>query len=156
MHTKKGFSLLELLIVLAIFTIIASITLTSYCRHLSKYQLRGAARLLMGDIMLAKTRAVSQNNRYRIMFIDDHQYNILDDDDDDNSADDDELTIHRDIQKFYKNITFGTTEAAKPSKNPIFSPLGTMHWPLGYTINLRNNYGITSVVISSAGRVRIE
>ncbi|NQU32119.1 MAG: type II transport protein GspH [Bacteroidetes bacterium] len=155
MHNSKGFSLVELLVVIGIIAIIAGIAASSFLGNLPQYRLNGAARQIMGDLMWARMQSVSQNNRFRIVFDDDHQYTILDDDDNDNAEDSTESTFPKNLQTSYSDVTFGTITAVQPGSDPIFSPDGTLYWPSGYTIYLRNEYGTKSVVISSAGRIKI-
>lgn len=156
MNNQKGFSLIEILVVIGIVTIISGIAAATFLGNLPRYRLNGAGRQMMGDLMWARMQSISQNNRFRIIFDDDHQYTILDDDNNNNSIDSTESTYSKNLQTSYSDVTFGNTAAAQPSQNPIFEPGGTLHYPSGTTIYIRNEYGTKSVVISSAGKIRIE
>ncbi len=72
-----GFSLAELVIVLALIGIIAAIAVPSLQRYAVNGDLRTAARDLMADFALAKQRAMSENMNYSISFsLGDNQYTI--------------------------------------------------------------------------------
>ena len=148
LHGKQsGFTLIEMMIVIAISAILAGIAITNYLEWLPKSRLNGAARQIMGDLMWARMQAVSQNNNFRVFFLDDHNYQILDDDNNDCDVDPGEWTQTKDIQSEYSDVTFSAT------RNPIFYPRGTA-W--GATITLSNSAGSAEVKIAISGRVMIE
>lgn len=65
----KGFSLVEVLIVIGIILIVASITSFSYNRYVNNTNLRNAARQLASDISNMKQQAISKmNSTYAIVF----------------------------------------------------------------------------------------
>lgn len=61
MNNPSGFSLIELMAVIGIITIIASLTMPPLLRWRTAAKLRGAASNLMGDLELAKIRAIREN-----------------------------------------------------------------------------------------------
>ena len=63
---KNGFSLLELMIAIAIMAIISAIAIPQMANYLAERRLNGAARMVMSDLMMARQRAVSQNNRSKL------------------------------------------------------------------------------------------
>jgi type II secretion system protein H len=63
----NGFSLLELMIVLTIFGIMASIASFSFQRYTNNTNLRTAARQLVSDMVNAKQSSVTQGLCYRIV-----------------------------------------------------------------------------------------
>jgi prepilin-type N-terminal cleavage/methylation domain-containing protein len=65
--TAKAFSLVELLIVIAIISVIGTIATSSFAKYRGNTCLREAAREITGDIQLCKQKAVSENVRYRIL-----------------------------------------------------------------------------------------
>jgi type IV fimbrial biogenesis protein FimT len=151
LHNKQsGFTLIEMMIVIAIMGIFAGIAIPNYLSYMPKHRLNGAARQVMGDLMLARMKAVSQNNEFKIFFLNNHEYTILDDDDNDGTADAGELTDPKDIHPEYHDVTFSATN------NPIFHPRGTSS-PLGTTITLSSpNASKKYVQIRYTGRVMIE
>ncbi len=144
---QRGFTLTELLVTIAVFGILAAIAIPSFFSWMPSLRLNGAARLVMGDLMAARMKAVSQNNRFRVIFIDNHQYKMLDDDNNNNVEDTGEWTQTRDIQDQYADVTLVSTA------NPIFYPRGSA-W--GATITLTNSSGSKIVRVASTGRVKIE
>ena len=65
-NKTKGFTLTELMIVIAIIGIMASIASFSWQRYVNNTNLRTAARELESDIASAKQRAVAEGVNYRI------------------------------------------------------------------------------------------
>lgn len=68
MKANKGFSLIELMIVIAIIGIVAGIAAPSFIKYRQNTNLKEATRALEADIALIKQRAVAENSNYRITF----------------------------------------------------------------------------------------
>jgi prepilin-type N-terminal cleavage/methylation domain-containing protein len=65
----NGFSLLELIIVIALIAIMAAVAVPGWQKYRDNSNLKTAARELMGDIFNAKQRAVEENkDGYRLGF----------------------------------------------------------------------------------------
>jgi len=146
-NKQTGFTLIEIIVAFAVLGIVASIAVPGLLSQMPKWRLNGAARQVMGDLMAARMKAVAENNRFRIFFLNDHQYEMLDDDDNDNVKDSGEWTNIKDIQAQFHDVTFGATA------NPIFYPRGTAY---GSTITLTNSEGSKKYVkVALTGRVKI-
>jgi len=149
---ESGFTLIEMMIVIAVLAIVAAIAIPNFMSLLPGIRLNGAARQVMGDLMAARMKAVKQNNRFRVFFNNPgtNEYTILDDDNNNNSADTGEATATKNIQDNYHDVTFSSTG------NPIFTPRGTAN--TGGTITLTNSKGQQKKVKvhSFTGRVKIE
>src|SRR5574337_604286 len=118
LYTQKGFSLIEMIVVIAIIAVLAGITIPVYIGMKPSIRLSGATRQIMGDLMWARMQEISQNNEIKISLLaDNHRYNILDDDDGDGTIDSGEVTITKDIHDEYYDVNFSTADT-------IFQPRG--------------------------------
>lgn len=147
LYQTAGFSLLGQLITLTLAGIMLAIAVPGYLKVMPRHRLNGAVRQLTGDLMWARMKAIQRNNRYRVFFVNDHEYRILDDADNDGAVDPAEWTVTRDLRADYRDV------AMRSTNNPIFSPRGTASSLA--TITLANDAGSKRVSISIAGRVRI-
>lgn len=68
-YGSRGFSLLELLFVLCIAGILATIATPAFSTWIPEYRLRGMAKELYADMHLAKMKAIKENDIYKIVFI---------------------------------------------------------------------------------------
>lgn len=65
---KRGYTLTELMVTVAIIGIVAAIGVPSYLSYLPHLRLNSAARDLISDLRLARSLAVGQNQKYYILF----------------------------------------------------------------------------------------
>jgi prepilin-type N-terminal cleavage/methylation domain-containing protein len=135
---KTGFSSLELMIVVAVVGIVTAIAAPNYLNYMAERRLKGAARMVMSDLMAARQKAVSQNISVTVTFTSSYTYTIAGE------------AIARDIRNDYYDVTFSA------SANPIFSSRGTAS--LGTTVTLTSARTGTSkcVMAASTGRVKID
>jgi type IV fimbrial biogenesis protein FimT len=68
MHKESGFTLMELMVTIAIILIMASIAVPSFLSWLPKQRLRTAVTDLVADIQLIKLSAVKENRNWAIVF----------------------------------------------------------------------------------------
>lgn len=147
-ENESGFTLMELMLVVVIMGIVAAIAIPGFMGFLPGMRVNGAARQVMGDLMDARMEAVKQNNKFKVFFLNDHEYKILDDDDNDGIDDSGTETSKTvDIQDNYKDVTLSDTG------DPVFGPKGTA--TSLSTITVQNASGSKTVSISVAGRVKI-
>jgi type IV fimbrial biogenesis protein FimT len=114
---------------MAVLSILAAIALPNLQPLMRKYQLNGAARQVMGDLMAARMKAVSQHRKVKLFFSESHEYNVCDDADGDGTVDNGEGTVHiQDLQTNYSGVSVSATN------NPTFSSMGTEVYPFVQTI----------------------
>ena len=147
---RNGFSLIEMIVVMAIISVLAGITIPVYLSMQPSIRLNGAARQLMGDLMWARMQAISQNNEFRIIYKDNRRYTILDDDNNDGVNTAGEAIIVKDIQNKYYDVIYSSSN----TNDLIFFPRGNATNLT--TITLTNISGTKKVSVSITGRVKKE
>jgi len=147
-HEQSGLTLIELLASVVIFGVLVGIIMTSFSALMPQYRLHGAARQLLGDLLTARMKAISQNRRVQVFFLNNHQYNICDDANNDGTVDNCEGQARmQDVRADYPDVSLVS------NNSPIFFPEG-MASNLA-TITLTNTTGSKSITISPTGRVSI-
>ena len=68
MKPNKGFTLIELMITLALVAIISAIAGLNFYAYTLNRNLKSAARAIASDFFLCKRKAISENTRYQIAF----------------------------------------------------------------------------------------
>lgn len=144
---QRGFTLVELMIVIGIAAIGVMLTQTWLTTQLPKWRLNGAVRQLVSDLQAAKMKAVVERNRQRIIFQDTHRYILVDDDNNNGTPDPGELVENRDIQWDYRDVTLAATN------NPSFLPRGTASNLASITVT--NPAGTRIITLSITGRVKV-
>ncbi|MFZ3071722.1 MAG: GspH/FimT family pseudopilin [Thermodesulfobacteriota bacterium] len=65
---ESGFSLVELLITVALVGIVGAIAIPSIIQQLPKFNMRGASRDIAAKLMMARLRAIQENKQYGVSF----------------------------------------------------------------------------------------
>jgi type IV fimbrial biogenesis protein FimT len=148
---KTGFSLLELMIVIAIMGILSTIAAPNFMHYMAERRLNGAARMVMSDLMAARMKAVSINQRVKVSFVSNHAYEIWNDADNNGTvADNEGDDLVKDIHPNYYDVTFSFVSA-----NPVFSPRGTASVSKVTLTSSRTGVSSKDVTVAIAGRVKI-
>lgn len=74
---RRGFSLVELLLVIAIVSVIGAVAIPRFAQATSNHRLEAAADRLIADLQLARTRARVASQEVVVSFdLADHQYSL--------------------------------------------------------------------------------
>jgi type IV fimbrial biogenesis protein FimT len=147
-HDQHGFTVIDLIISVAVLGILAAIAVPNLQPLLTKYRLNGATREVMGDLMAARMKAVSQHRRVKVFFTDDHHYNVCDDANGDNTVDNCEgFAAIRNLQTNYSDVSVSATN------DPTFNATGTASG--NTTITLTSTNGTKSISVYMTGQVKI-
>lgn len=146
MNAKKGMSLVELIVVLAIIAALVFLGLPTYGGFYSFIQLWGDGRRIASDLREFHQRAISEIYDYEFTFLDDKNYKI------------DKYDGVTWIEES-KRVKMQEEVAIQSATSPItFHPLGNAGPGEGATIVIRNIEGETSTISvrSTTGHVSIE
>jgi len=152
MGKRSGFTLYELLAVIAIIAVLASIAVPSFIKWLPKYRLGGAARSLLSVLQYSRLMAVKKNVNILVTFDPAKNiYSVFADYDSDNDQDPHEPTLRRGAMPAGVSIT-GTNFAGNRLK---FNSRGLVAGT-GGTISIANNSNdLAKIRINRTGNSRI-
>ena len=66
---ERGFSLVEMLIVVAIVAVMAAVALPNIGQYIRNYRIRGAAQAIAGELQAARSRAIMSNTNLGVSFV---------------------------------------------------------------------------------------
>ena len=135
---KRGFSLLELIIVVALIGILSGLAIPSIKSNLPQYYLSGAARQVMTDLMLARMKAVSSNANKAVTFRSTGSSTVYTIE-----------GISTDIPSQFKGVSLSSTG------NITFYSTGTSSRSIVITLTGSPGLSPKYVDVSTAGRARI-
>jgi prepilin-type N-terminal cleavage/methylation domain-containing protein len=154
-NMAQGFSLIEILIVIAILGIVSAMAAFAWQEFVANNNLRTAAHTLAGDIALYRQKAVGKNNSYTINFnITNNTYTITDDDTTDDDKTDD--YIQRNLSDFGEGIQFdgSFTFFGSPTNTIEIQSRGLIG---NGTIKMKNSRGSKAeIAVSITGRTDVQ
>jgi len=142
-----GFTLLELMVTMALIGIVSSVTTVNMVRQIPRYRLTNAASQLSWTFRGLRMRAISQLHAVKVTFTDNHVYTVWTDRNNNGVSDDGEVQTV-DINVAYPGIQLASTA------DPTFNPTGTVaNLP---TITLTNPSGSKTLTMNILGDVTIQ
>lgn len=138
--SRKGFSLIELLIVIALIGILSIIAVPQINTIINKYRLTGATRLVWGDLQNARLTALKENQSIRVDF-NSSTYSFV-------RVSTSTTIFTRSLGNEYPNITV----ALQGGGSITFSSTGQT---TAATVNVQGSSGTKTLSISWTGRIII-
>jgi prepilin-type N-terminal cleavage/methylation domain-containing protein len=134
---RRGFTIGEILIAVAVFSILAAIAVPQFAAFRPKLRLDGATRQIYSELMWARSKAVNDNSSYVVTFPTNQTMLITG------------LTTKTvNIQTEYADVTL-----ASSALTVTFSPRGTAD--VAPTITLTNSGGTKAVTLKITGTASI-
>lgn len=154
MSRNKGFTLVELMIVIAIFGVLAAIITPSFLEWRDRSKVRGDATELRAAFESAKLRAIKHNTNVVVVFPDASSYQVFIDTNEDGVRDaGEDIMLTRTLAP---GVSITTNTFA--GNDMAFNPRGMANGPnsTGRVIMTSPGGEDYEVVVSSFGRVRMD
>lgn len=174
MRDVKGFTLVELMIVVAVVSILFTLVFPNMSRLMARSRLKDAARDVYFDMQSVRMRSIKEGREFAIQFdTTANAYKVIRDRGVDGkwNTDDDEVVKTVNLTAMFSDVTFGSNAGARPgatstntvitfpSKRVEFNPSGantSAPTSSSGTVYLRNDRETFAIgTVSASGRVRI-
>lgn len=132
----SGFTLYEMMTVIAVIAVITGISLFNYLSWVPGIRLNAAARQVMSDLTAARMSSIKENASVAVSLVNNHAYEI--------AVGDRPATI-KDFRPDYPGVVINFTTV-------IFTSRGTTS---PKTLTLQNSYGIKKITVAITGRIKI-
>ena len=154
-NRDKGFTLLELMIAIAIVGVLAAISIPTMQPFMAQRRLNGAARQIYSDMAAMRIRAISENKWIAMVIDNNHTYSIFRDNAQSGSktSSGNQILNVKDIHQTYQDVYISTN----PGTIVLFKPDGTSNSSTITTITL-NSISVTgtkSLTINTSGNIQI-
>jgi type IV fimbrial biogenesis protein FimT len=143
---SKGFTLIEMVIVIAVMAILVAIAVPNYNSFMARKRVDGAVHQLFTDLMGARMQAISQNSRVIVQITSGTGYSIIKDLNGNGVVDTGETGSSKSILPNYYDVTITATF------NPVFNSNGTGS---NLVITISNSSLTKTLTISTAGRIKV-
>jgi len=157
--SANGFSLIEILVVIAITSILLSIVWVRMGTLVPIYRLEGAARALAAEIQNARGRAISENKCFQVVIDTTNKTYQLQNGATANSASCTGVTFVNDAANGVRAIDDATslTVSFSQGSNPIFTPRGHVDVTPAPTLRLTNGSGaVRTIFVQANGRINVQ
>jgi type IV fimbrial biogenesis protein FimT len=152
---KDGFSLFELLVVVAIIAVVSTIVAPHIMGWRSSAKLRGAADNLMSDLEMAKIRAVKENNFVAILF-NPGGYRVFVDKANFWTRDADEPLLKDRRLPAGVSFDFAHPSWGFTNNRTHFNSRGRAGTENGTAVIVNSSGGQRNVIVSTLGRIRVQ
>lgn len=148
MKKSEGFSLFELLVVLAVIAVVSAVVTPSILSWRSNAKLRGAASNLKGDLQLSKAKAVRERSPVTVTFTATH-YQVTFTDKDGNVR-----TLRNRKLPGGVRVDLDSTNFTSMGDKTQFNGRGLPQ--AGSAVLVSNSGQQKTIIVSPLGRIRIE
>jgi len=153
-----GFSAAELLVVVAMLAILATVSLPIFAATLKNARLSGAVRQLASDIRSARSLAVSKGGFYGI-HTDGNRYRIVSSSDVTTWTSPTVITNWQDLSTQFVDVTIDSVGNGAPIGGPIFNTMGASvdsnNIVRSVNITLADDSATKVIQVSPAGNVKL-
>ncbi len=154
---NAGFTLIEMIIVIAIMAIISAIAVPNYITHRNNQKVTQAARQIYSALQSAKMTAIRNNTSINVLFStgagSSGTYQVFEDLDDNNTfnAGDEDIASGQ----MPAGVNMQTAAFAGAANSTRFTPMGLTTGENG-TVTVTNSSRTARIIVNSVGGIRVD